>query len=378
MKIIDLIDIEKLEYKWDVIENLPDFALLKTCEQNPKWHSEGNVWNHLKLTCQAALDYVNNNSCNHDLGEKDKIILLAAALFHDIGKGLTTEFKKGAWHSYNHEIKSETITRRLLWNEDIHDREAVCGLVRWHMEPLNIFKSKHYIEKIIDLTKNVKSLRLLFALKTFDIKGSIPEDKKQTEYDLYIIDKLCTLAQRLTCYYSRRFNMVDIPTKDNFDENITVHLMMGISGAGKSTYINDYVNKFYEKKSPNIEFVIVSRDIARVTLGFCGPNQKYVGTPEEENIVTAYCHELIRESAKAGKHIIIDDMNLKKKYRDNFKNILKDYYCTYVYHYVECNSLEDNIKRREGQVSKDVIYNMINNIEWPTGDEYDILNIYRN
>ena len=57
MKISDLIDIEKLEYKWDVIELIPEFAILKTCEQNPKWHSCGNVWNHLKLVCQAALDY---------------------------------------------------------------------------------------------------------------------------------------------------------------------------------------------------------------------------------------------------------------------------------------------------------------------------------
>ena len=49
MKISDLIDIEKLEYRWDIIELITEFAVLKTCEQNPKWHSCGNVWNHLKL-----------------------------------------------------------------------------------------------------------------------------------------------------------------------------------------------------------------------------------------------------------------------------------------------------------------------------------------
>ena len=31
MKIIDLIDTEKLEYKWSVIELIPEFAVLKTC-----------------------------------------------------------------------------------------------------------------------------------------------------------------------------------------------------------------------------------------------------------------------------------------------------------------------------------------------------------
>lgn len=377
MKISDLIDIEKLEYRWDIIEVIPEFAVLKTCEQNPKWHSCGNVWNHLKLVCQAALDYIKNEYQNYDLGKNDIKILLAAALFHDIGKGVTTEFKKGNWHAYGHEIKGESITRRLLWDENIFDREAICSLVRWHMEPLRIFESKHYVEKIISLSRNVRSLRLLYALKTFDIKGSYPEDARQTKYDLNIIGRLMTLTRNLSCYYGPANTMVDIPTKDNFDKEIVVHMMMGISGAGKSTHVEKIIEN-HKKQYPDIEIVVVSRDIARVALKYCGMNEKYVGTPEEENMVTAYCHELIRESAKAGKHIIIDDMNLKRKYRDGFKNILKEYYCSYEYHYVECGSFDVNVKRREGQVPKDVLHNMINNIEWPTGDEYDIMYISRN
>ena len=156
MKITNLIDIENLEYKWYVIETIPEFAILKTCEQNPKWHSEGNAWNHTKLVCQAALDYCNDYMYDTDC-EYDSKILLTAALFHDIGKGVTTEFKKGNWHAYGHEIKGESITRRLLWDENIFDREAICSLVRWHMEPLRIFESKHYVEKIISLSRNVKS-----------------------------------------------------------------------------------------------------------------------------------------------------------------------------------------------------------------------------
>lgn len=377
MKISDLIDIEKLEYKWDVIDTIPEFAELKTCEQNPKWHSEGDAYKHTRLVCQAALDYVKNEFQNYDLGNNDIKILLAAALFHDIGKGVTTEFKKGNWHAYGHEIKGENITRRLLWDENIFDREAICSLVRWHMEPLRIFESKHYVEKIISLSRNVKSLRLLYALKTFDIKGSYPEDERQTEYDLNTINRLMTLTRNLSCYYGGINTMVDIPTKDNFDKKIVVHMMMGISGAGKSTQVEKIID-YHKKNFPDIDIVVVSRDIARVALGYCEPNQKYVGTPEEENTVTAYCNELIRESAEAGKHIIIDDMNIKKKYRDGFKNLLSKYFCFYSYHYVECGSFDVNVKRREGQVPRAILYNMINSIEWPTGDEYDSIHIKRN
>ena len=377
MKIIDLIDIEKLEYRWDVIETIPEFAELKTCEQNPKWHSEGDAYKPTRLVCQAALDYVKNEYQNYDLGIYDIKILLAAALFHDFGKGVTTEFKKGNWHAYGHEIKGENITRRLLWDENIFDREAICSLVWWHMEPLRIFESRHYVVKIISLSRNVKSLRLLYALKTFDIKGSYPEDERQTKYDLNVIYRLTTLTRNLSCYYGGINTMVDIPTKENFDKKIVVHMMMGISGAGKSTQVEKIID-YHKKNFPDVDLVVVSRDIARVALGYCEPNQKYVGTPEEENTVTAYCNELIRESAEAGKHIIIDDMNIKKKYRDSFKNLLSKYFCFYSYLYVECGSFDVNVKRREGQVPIAILYYMINSIEWPTGDEYDCIHIKRN
>ena len=36
-------------------------------------------------------------------------------------------------------------------------------------------------------------------------------------------------------------------------------------------------------------------------------------------------------------------------------------------------SFDVNVKRREGQVPRAILYNMINSIEWPTGDEYDIV-----
>ena len=53
-------------------------------------------------------------------------------------------------------------------------------------------------------------------------------------------------------------------------------------------------------------------------------------------------------------------------------------FCVYDYHYDECGSFEVNVKRREGQVPRAILYNMINSIEWPTGDEYDAIHIKRN
>jgi predicted kinase len=373
MKITDLINIEKLEYRWDIIENIPEFAILKTCEQNPTWHSEGNSYTHTQLVCQAALDYVERHI--HDIGQIDIKILLASALFHDIGKGVTTEFKKGNWHAYGHEMSSEKITRRLLWDEDIHIRETICALVRWHMEPLRIAESSRFMTKMLDLKLNV-DFKLLLTLKRFDVLGSKPLDETQTEYDLYILKTMEHIYHQMGFQYSGKMSPHNAKflSKEMFKKpEIRVYMMMGISGSGKSTKVEDIIKDEEENTT-----VVVSRDIARVALGYCSSSEKYVGTTEQENTVTAYCNELIRESAEKGKHIIIDNMNLKKKYRDDVKNLLKDYNVKYIYIYVEADSIEKNIERRRGQISAEVIKNMINSIEWPSENEYDFLFKFRN
>ena len=55
-----------IEYNWDFIEKIPEFSILETCEQNPKWHSEGNVMNHTKLVCKEAILQVNDMSSMKD------------------------------------------------------------------------------------------------------------------------------------------------------------------------------------------------------------------------------------------------------------------------------------------------------------------------
>ena len=145
---------------------------------------------------------------NHSIGvalivwhfTRDKIQTLAG-LFHDIGKGVTTEFKKGNWHAYGHEIKGESITRRLLWDENVFDREAICSLVRWHMEPPFLFKSKDYINKIIDISKNIPSWYLLLLLKRCDIMGSHPSDMSTRDAELLKLDDISTITTKLGCYY---------------------------------------------------------------------------------------------------------------------------------------------------------------------------------
>lgn len=372
MRIKDVIDIQTLTYKWDVIEQIPEFAVLKECEQSAKWHSEGNVWNHTKLVCDAAVKICESLKQHNTTFAK---YLLTAALFHDIGKGTTTIFKKDDWHSYGHEIASDKLTRKLLWDEGYEVREAICGLVRWHMEPLFMFTHKHYYERIIDLSKNIVSWDLLINLKKCDILGSKPSDTERTNCDLTILEDLVTITSKLNCYYgkssipyTRQLRYKTLEHK----KTLNVHILIGLPGAGKSTAVEKIINSF---KGP---YTVISRDIARYELGFCKEGEKMVGTNEQEKLVTEKCNEMISMAADFGGTIIIDNTNLKRKYRESYISLLSNYNLIITYDYVETKTLENNLKRREGQIDKKVFDNMIMGFEWPQADEYDYFKIHLN
>lgn len=200
VKLTELIDLDNLEYNWDKIESIPEFANLKECKQNPKWHLEGDVFTHTKKVCEAILGLINEEYCFNPL------TCLAAALFHDIGKGETTFFKEKDqnWHAYGHEVVGEQMVREMLSDENPVYVNAIARLVRWHMEPLNIKKSKNKIQKLFKLAKDVtidddmlkgSSLRDLLILKESDILGSVQEDKEGWEADLHFIQTLRNISE---------------------------------------------------------------------------------------------------------------------------------------------------------------------------------------
>ena len=83
------------------------------------------------------------------------------------------------------------------------------------------------------------------------------------------------------------------------------------------------------------------------------------------------------DAAENGKNIIINNINLKKKYRDNYKELLKGYAYNWNYVYIEAPTLEENNKRHNGQVSMDVLKQMIDNFDFPMISECDNLKIIK-
>lgn len=108
---------------------------LKQTEQNPKWHPEGNVWNH-------TLNVVDNGALVREKSD-DKKVFMWSCLLHDIGKPATTKVRKGKITAYDHDKAGEKLSADFLssFNCDGEFIYKVSKMVRWHMQVLMVIKN---------------------------------------------------------------------------------------------------------------------------------------------------------------------------------------------------------------------------------------------
>lgn len=120
-------------------------------EKDPYGHH--SVWQHTKITVDQAVRLADEL----EFKKTEKLALLLAALFHDIGKPSTAqwEFKKGRMVITNnrHDIVSEDITKDIFrrykifsW-EGYNLRKCVLPLIRCHHRASELWQNRDIITK---------------------------------------------------------------------------------------------------------------------------------------------------------------------------------------------------------------------------------------
>lgn len=356
-----------VELNWNYIDSIPEFQKLKECEQTPKWHKEGNAYEHVKCCLNVAYNLIRDEKWERKDIDRKRCFLMSV-LFHDIGKITTTKFIRDDWHSYGHEVEGDKITRKILWNEDQTGRETVCSMVRWHMERCGLNKCRNVADKSLKIAL-FADMEMLYDVMFCDIFGSTPEDETSRHTDISIIDTMRLLGSNANQYNTcgiRRNLFHNEPCFVNYSIYPKITVLVGLPGSGKDTWIS---------KNVSSDDVVICRDDIRAELGLCAHGEKIVGTREQEEIVSKIFNKKLIDAAESSKNIVINNINLKKKYRDAYRTLLNKYKYYWVYQVIEAPTLADNIQRRDGQINKEVFTNMILAFDWPTCDEYDVINI---
>ncbi len=156
-------------------EILPELYDTIGIPQNPKWHPEGDVYEHTKQALDAAATFKYNSN-------DEKLILMWSALCHDLGKAATTKFVDGRFISHEHEVVGEKLAKKLLKRitNNINLIETVCKLVRWHMQPGQLVenaKPSAYKRLALKLYPNT-NLQMLSKLFLADRLGRNPKKGK--------------------------------------------------------------------------------------------------------------------------------------------------------------------------------------------------------
>lgn len=116
---------------------LPELDAVLDVPQDVRWHAEGSVGVHLALAGEAAADAAERDG----LGEPERILAVAAALLHDLGKAEATQIHRDAdgsvvrisSHGHDHAGAPLAVALLARLGAPGHVAEAVAAVIREHM-----------------------------------------------------------------------------------------------------------------------------------------------------------------------------------------------------------------------------------------------------
>ena len=377
MKFRELFNQETWLPDWDKIFSIKEFKDMENCEQSKVWHKEGNVRIHSIDVTTAMRSFLLNRENIEPSDNEYYIMMMSAAICHDLGKPSTTKFdeEKGDFTTKCHGQVGAKITRRLFFDEDFELREKVCYMVRWHMTLHHIFDNEEMsTRKMIQLSHGRVNVKDMLILNVCDSLGS----KNELEDETFLANKeerIKSLAIGLNCYEApyefnneyekiRFFHFKDRPFPEGCSQpkdygQFTMYVMVGVPGSGKSYYIDNHLK----------DVVQISRDLIRTEIGIKG--EKPQGNKEQESHVTEIFNERMIECCKNKQDFVIDNTNVRKMYRDAYTDMTMRFMPKIVYVYVEAPSLDENKKRRKGMMPLEVIDRMWNQFDFPEPTEYN-------
>ena len=234
---------------WErVVARFTSLQELAGVPQDPLHHGEGDVWVHTRMVATALTEM----PVWQRLPIEEQVVTLAAALYHDVAKPLTTRCEDdGRITARGHARKGEVMARVELWRMGVpfKAREAVASMVRYHQHPFFLLGREDALRTALSISQTVRCDHLSLLAES-DIRGRICEDQKGILEAVSMFHDYC---QELEClavprefpndlsryeYFSREGRD---PNYMAFDPGMfEVVLMCGLPASGKDHWVRTH------------------------------------------------------------------------------------------------------------------------------------------
>ncbi|MEH1939588.1 MAG: AAA family ATPase [Nostoc sp.] len=346
-----LIDWSALEAKFDWLRSLAD------CPQDPRYHAEGNVLIHTKLVCEALVALPQWRA----LPVKERSVLFAAALLHDVAKPASTQIEAdGGITSKGHVLQGAKMAQEILWDLDVpfHQRQAIVALVKYGSLPL-WFWDKPNPERAVIKTSQIIRCDLLGLLAEADVKGRHCDDRVQLlqrieffrefcqENDCFDRPRVFSSAHSRFVYFQKEDGNPDYAAYD--DTRFQVVMMSGLPGSGKDTWIKENLP----------DWGVISLDKLRKTMG--------IDPKDDQGAVANAAKAIAKEYMRNGQSFVWNATNLSRQLRGMLVRLFGSYQASIRIVYLEA-AWEELLRRngdRTAKLPEKVLYRMKNRLEVP-------------
>lgn len=395
---------KKINLSMVIEKNGKDFPLLlklEETEQDPEWHSEGNVFIHTNM----VIDEMYAIFEEEELSLSDKYILLMSAIFHDIAKPLVSKWKevRGVERltARNHEYEgmSYLFYRFLEMEMDEEESKHILNLVGYHQLPKLLVVRDGSDKWDYKLLTNETRGELFYLLELADMRGRTAKDKEdQIEYiELF---KMCAedydcfhtssdLDKELESLFIENFDCTDplelsylvgktkkrLRDKEILDplvayqkyfehksNHATLYLMCGLSGSGKTTTVNSLIEN-------NNVTTVIELDALRKKHDVKRNNRR-----EVDGRVRQEAKELLKRALSNKESVVFDACNQRKDFRTQIADLAEEYFAKTVLVFVKTpvsQCIKNDRDRTIRTIGSDVIESQQRQFQYPEDSEFN-------
>jgi len=335
--------------------------------QEPVYHGEGDVWIHTKMVCEALAA----NPLWQALPPREREVVFAGALLHDVAKPACTRTEEGRITSRGHSKRGEIMARELLWRlgMPLGMREQAVNLVRYHQVPFFLLDRPDAQRTVFQISQTVRCDHLALVTEA-DARGRICADQQRLLDNIALFVEYCKEQGCLRrpkqfpsahsrFLYFRKANRD--PDYLAFDDTVCeVVLMSGLPGVGKDYWVAEQI-----PDRPVISLDGLRREMKISPTGNQGP-------------VVSRARELARQFLRRKEGFVWNATNLSRQVREHCLSLCAAYRARVRIVYLEVpeDRLYAQNRARAESVPPEVIRKLIARWEVPDLTEAHRVDLY--